>query len=67
MIKKAAFYILGFGLGFFMMFNSAVVLYQYLAGMEWNITATERLFSVFITGLVGIVLTTWTYLLIKKR
>ncbi len=67
MLKKIAFYFFGFGLGVFMLFNSGVVLYQFLADVPWNITPTERLFSSGITCLVGIILIIWTYLLIKKR
>jgi hypothetical protein len=66
MLKKIAFYLLGFGLGIFMLFNSMMVLYQFLAGIPWNITPAERLFSSGITFLVGLILIIWTYLLRKK-
>ncbi len=58
--------VFGFGLGLFMLLNSAVVFSKLVKGDAWNVTPEQKLVSAVVTCLVGIVLILWTYLLLKK-
>ena len=66
MLRNTLFYIFGFGLGIFMLFNSVIALYRYFHGFRM-LEPFEWMFSSIVTFLTGAVLTIWTYLLIKKK
>ena len=66
MLRKIIFSVMGFGLGLFMLFNSVVVFSKFIKGAAWELTSQEKLFSIVISCLVGLVLVIWTYLLVKK-
>lgn len=67
MLSKKLISIIGFGLGAFMLFNSAMLGYKIFQGTEWVITPFEKQLSLVMSLSVSAVLLTWTRLLTKKR
>lgn len=65
MFRKIVFYAFGFGLGAFMLLNSAVAFYRFLHGYRL-LAPSEWMVSSIITFLVGTILIIWTCLLFKK-
>ena len=65
-IKKIIYGLLGFGLGAFMLFNSAVCFYRFHSGYE-NIPSPDVWLASFIVTLAaGLTLITFSALLIRK-